>query len=197
MIARYTRPDMAAVWSDARRFARWLEVEVAAVRAQEEAGLCPRGTADAIAKNGRFDVGRIDTLEATLHHDVIAFLTDVGASLGEEKRFLHQGMTSSDLVDTALALAIVDAGKLVLKGVARLAGVVDALAERHRRTVMVGRTHGVHAEPMTFGLKVLSWATAIDRFGVGRMVDEYIATYEEILRFGGARSRGRTPSVRH
>jgi adenylosuccinate lyase len=163
MIARYTRPVMDGVWSDARRYARWLEVEIAAVRAQEAAGLCPAGTADAIARNARFDAARIDALEATLHHDVIAFLTDVGDSLGEEKRFLHQGMTSSDLVDTALALALAESGRVLLEGVDRLAHALADLAERHRGTVMVGRTHGVHAEPMTFGLKVLTWRTAVDR----------------------------------
>ena len=163
MIARYTRPEMARLWSDEARFERWLRVEVAATRAQEEEGLVPRGTAQAIAARARFDVSRIDELEATLHHDVIAFLTDVGASLGEEKRFLHLGMTSSDLVDTALALALGEAGRVLLGGVDRLEAALVALAQRHRTTVMVGRTHGVHAEPLTFGLKALSWATAIRR----------------------------------
>jgi len=163
VIARYSRPAMSAVWDDHARFARWVDVEVAALAAQEAEGLVPPGTAAAIRKNAAFDAARIDALEATLHHDVIAFLTDVGASLGEEKRFLHRGMTSSDLVDTALALALVEAGRTLEPGLARLAAALLALAERHRTTPMVGRTHGVHAEPMTFGLKVLTWATAIDR----------------------------------
>ena len=163
MIARYTRPEMAQLWSDEARFARWLRVEVAATRAQEAEGLVPAGTAQAIEAHARFDTARIDALEATLHHDVIAFLTDVSASLGEEKRFLHLGMTSSDLVDTALALALGDAGRVLLAGVDRLEAALLALAQQHRTTVMVGRTHGVHAEPMTFGLKALSWATAIRR----------------------------------
>jgi adenylosuccinate lyase len=163
VIARYARPTMAAVWADAARFRRWVDVEIAALEAQEEEGLAPPGTAAAIRRNAAFDAGRIDALEATLHHDVIAFLTDVGASLGAEKRFLHQGMTSSDLVDTALALAIGEAGRLLGLELDRLEAALRGLAERHRRTVMVGRTHGVHAEPMTFGLKVLSWATAVHR----------------------------------
>jgi adenylosuccinate lyase len=158
---------MARLWSDEARFARWLAVEVAATRAQEAEGLVPAGTGQAIASHARFDPARIDALEATLHHDVIAFLTDVGASLGEEKRFLHLGMTSSDLVDTALALALVEAGRVLLGGIDRLEAALLALAQRHRKTVMVGRTHGVHAEPMTFGLKVLSWATAIRRSRTG------------------------------
>ncbi len=154
---------MAAVWEDGTRFRRWVEVEVAALEAQEEEGLVPPGTAGAIRRDAAFDPARIDALEATLHHDVIAFLTDVGASLGSGKRFLHQGMTSSDLVDTALALAIVEAGRLLALELDRLEAALWALAGRHRRTVMVGRTHGVHAEPTTFGLKVLSWATAVHR----------------------------------
>jgi adenylosuccinate lyase len=162
MIARYVRPEMAALWSDDARYRRWLEVEVAATRAQEDAALVPRGTAQAIAR-GRFDAARIDALEATLHHDVLAFLTDVGNSLGEEKRFLHQGMTSSDLVDTALAVTLGAAGRLLLAEIDRLEAALLALAQKHRTTVMVGRTHGVHAEPITFGLKVLTWATAVRR----------------------------------
>ncbi len=163
MIERYSRPAMAAIWDDRARFGRWISVEVAALAAQEAAGLVPAGTSAAIERNAAFDPARIDALEATLHHDVIAFLTDVGASLGAEKRFLHQGMTSSDLVDTALALAIGEAGRALAPGLDRLATALLALAEGHRRTVMVGRTHGVHAEPMTFGLKVLGWATALAR----------------------------------
>jgi adenylosuccinate lyase len=163
MIARYARPAMAALWEDATRYRRWVDVEVAALEAQEEEGLVPAGTAGAIRRDAAFDPARIDALEATLHHDVIAFLTDVGASLGAEKRFLHQGMTSSDLVDTALALALVEAGRLLALEIDRLEAALLGLARRHRRTVMVGRTHGVHAEPMTFGLKVLAWATAIRR----------------------------------
>jgi adenylosuccinate lyase len=162
VIARYSRPEMSRLWSDDARYRRWLDVEVAATRAQEDAGLVPKGTAQAIAA-ARFDAGRIDALEETLQHDVIAFLTDVGASLGAEKRFLHQGMTSSDLVDTALALAIVEAGRALTGEIDRLEAALLALALKHRKTVMVGRTHGVHAEPITFGLKVLTWATAVRR----------------------------------
>ena len=163
MIARYARQSMSRIWNDDARFRRWLDVEVAATRAQEEAGLVPAGTAARIATNARFDAARIDALEATLQHDVIAFLTDVSDALGDEKRFLHHGMTSSDLVDTALALAIVEASRELLDGVDRLEAALRALAARHKQTVMVGRTHGVHAEPITFGLKVLTWATAVRR----------------------------------
>jgi adenylosuccinate lyase len=154
---------MAALWSDEARYRRWLEVEIAALAAQEAAGLVPAGTADAVRTRARFDIDRIDALEATLQHDVVAFLTAVNESLGEEKRFVHQGMTSSDLVDSALALQLVAAGRLLLKGLDRVERALAALAAAHRTTVMVGRTHGVHAEPITFGLKVLAWATALAR----------------------------------
>jgi adenylosuccinate lyase len=175
MIARYSRPAMAAVWDDPARFRRWVDVEVAALAAQEVEGLAPAGTAAAIRRDATFDPARIDALEATLHHDVIAFLTDVGNSLGPEgRRFLHQGMTSSDLVDTALALALVEAGRVLSAGLDRLEKALATLAARHKGTVMVGRTHGVHAEPTTFGLKVLSWATSIRRSRalLGRALDE-------------------------
>jgi adenylosuccinate lyase len=163
MIARYSRPAMAALWTDEAKFARWLEVELAVLEAQEDEGSVPAGTTAAARAHARFDVSRIDALEATLHHDVIAFLTNVNESLGEERRFVHRGMTSSDLVDTALALQIRDAGRLLLEGVARVEAALAALATAHRSTLMVGRTHGMHAEPMTFGLKALAWSTAVRR----------------------------------
>ncbi len=163
MIARYARPEMAALWADDARYRRWLEVECAATEALEAEGMVPRGTAGAMRGRARVEAARVDALEATLQHDVIAFLTAVGESLGPEKRFLHLGMTSSDLVDTALALQIGEAGRLLLAGLDRLDQALAGLATRHRATIMVGRTHGVHAEPMTFGLKVLTWALAVRR----------------------------------
>ncbi len=163
MIARYSRPAMNALWTDEAKFARWLEVELAVLEAQEQSGLVPAGVTAAARAKARFDVARIDALEATLQHDVIAFLTNVNESLGDEKRFVHQGMTSSDLVDTALALQVRDAGRLLLEGVARVEKALQALAAAHRTTLMVGRTHGMHAEPMTFGLKALTWSTAVAR----------------------------------
>ena len=168
MIARYSRPAMAALWTDEAKFARWLDVELAVMEAQEASGLVPAGTTATVRAKARFDVARIDALEATLHHDVIAFLTNVSESLGEEKRFVHQGMTSSDLVDTALALQMKDAGRLLLDGVTRVEKALATLAAAHKTTLMVGRTHGVHAEPMTFGLKALSWATAVRRSPASR-----------------------------
>ena len=163
MIERYTLPEMGALWSDERRFATWLEVEIAAVHAMEEEGLAPAGTADAIARRARFDAARIAELEAVVHHDVIAFLTNVNESLGEEKRYLHLGMTSSDLLDTALALTLGRAGALIDAQLARVGRRLRALASEHRDTLMIGRTHGVHAEPITFGLKALVWFAEFER----------------------------------
>ncbi|MGH7724597.1 MAG: adenylosuccinate lyase [Candidatus Eiseniibacteriota bacterium] len=163
MIARYVRPEMAALWTDEARYRRWLDVECAATGALEAEGLVPPGTAASIRAHARVEATRVDALEATLHHDVIAFLTAVGESLGPERRFLHQGMTSSDLVDTALALVLQEAGRVLLSGFDRLERVLAALAARHRTTLTVGRTHGIHAEPTTFGLKVLGWALAVRR----------------------------------
>jgi adenylosuccinate lyase len=163
VIARYSRPEMARVWNDQAKYERWLEVELAVLEAQEKAGLVPAGSSAAAKKAARFDVARIEALEATLQHDVIAFLTDVNASLGDEKRFVHQGMTSSDLVDTALALQVREAGRILLAGVARVEAALAKLAAAHKTTLMVGRTHGMHAEPMTFGLKALAWSTAVRR----------------------------------
>jgi adenylosuccinate lyase len=154
MIPRYSRPAMAAVWDEEARFQTWLDVELAVSETLEELGRIPAGTAGRMRANARFDAARIAEREAVLQHDVVAFLTDVAESLGEDGRWLHWGMTSSDLLDTALALQLRRAGGILL---ADLDGVLDALrvqAERHRRTVMVGRTHGVHAEPITFGLKL-------------------------------------------
>ncbi|MFH1142945.1 MAG: adenylosuccinate lyase [Candidatus Eisenbacteria bacterium] len=163
MIERYTLPEMGRLWSDASRFGAWLEVEVAAVRAMEAVGIAPRGTADAIAARARIDAPRIAEVEAVVHHDVIAFLTQVGESLGEEKRYLHHGMTSSDLLDTALALILLRAIDRLAAQVERIGRLLRRLAVEHRRTVMMGRTHGVHAEPITFGHKALVWFSEFER----------------------------------
>jgi adenylosuccinate lyase len=163
VIARYTLPEMGNLWSDATRFQTWLEVEIAAVAAMEDSGAAPRGTADAIHEKARFDVDRILEIESTVHHDVIAFLTNVGETLGEEKKYLHRGMTSSDLLDTALGLVLVRACDLLDRRLTAIGFLLRGLAEAHRRTPMIGRTHGVHAEPITFGLKPLVWFAEMER----------------------------------
>ena len=163
MIERYSRPAMAALFTDDARLATWLEVELAACEACERAGRVPAGTAKRVREHVRLDSTRALTIEAEVHHDVIAFLSMVAESAGDDARHLHHGMTSSDLVDSALGLTLKRAGGLLLDEVRALRAALVALAEKHRRTVMVGRTHGVHAEPITFGLKALSWATEVAR----------------------------------
>jgi adenylosuccinate lyase len=155
MIERYSRPEMRDLWSDAGRYQRWLEVELAVCDVLAERGEIPVEAARAVRERARFDPARIAEIEAEVRHDVIAFLTNVAESVGPEARFLHYGMTSSDVLDTALALQIRDAGRLLLAGVERLAAALLARAEEYRHTPAVGRTHGVHAEPTTFGLKLL------------------------------------------
>ncbi len=163
MIPRYSRPEMAALFEDPARYRTWLEVELAVCAAMERRGEVPTGVAARVRSKAKVDPGRVDQLEATLRHDVIAFLTAVAESAGEDARHLHKGMTSSDLVDTALALTLVRAGDLLISEVARLRETARKLALRHKETLMVGRTHGVHAEPITFGLKVLVWYEELGR----------------------------------
>ncbi|MGH7742401.1 MAG: adenylosuccinate lyase [Candidatus Eiseniibacteriota bacterium] len=163
MIARYTRPQMSRVWSDAHRLELWRDVEFAAVEAREGAGEVPAGTTRRLRASARVDEARMLAIEAEVHHDVIAFLSMLAESIGDDARHVHAGLTSSDLVDTALALQIVEAGRLMLDQLGRLRGAAWELAQRHRGTPMVGRTHGIHAEPITFGLKCLLWAEELHR----------------------------------
>lgn len=157
MIARYTRPGMGRLFSDDHRFGIWLQVEAAHLETLEERGIAPAGTAAAVRAKARVRPERIDDLEATLQHDVIAFLTSVSEELGPEKKWLHFGMTSSDLVDTALAIQLDEAAGMILPAWEAVGARLRALAVEHRHVPMVGRTHGVHAEPITFGFKVLGW----------------------------------------
>jgi adenylosuccinate lyase len=163
MIDRYSRPEMRAIWSDEGRYRRWLEVETVVCEVLAERGTIPAEAARAVRERGGFDAARIAEIEAEVRHDVIAFLTNVAEHVGPEARFVHYGMTSSDVLDTALALQIRDAGQLLLAGADRLAAALLRRAEEHRRTPMVGRTHGIHAEPTTFGLKLLVLHEAVRR----------------------------------
>ena len=163
MIPRYTLPEMAALWSDEKRYATWLRVELAVCRVLAKRGQIPEDALAVIASKARFDAGRIDELEATLRHDVVAFLTNVAEYVGPEARFIHMGMTSSDLLDTSLALLCVEAGEHILGRMDRLIEVLRDLARRHKYTWQIGRTHGIHAEPITFGLKLALWAEEMGR----------------------------------
>src|SRR6185436_6889680 len=163
MIPRYSRPEMARIWSDQNRFATWLKVEIAATEVLSERGIVPPQALAAIKEKARFDVARIDAIEKEVQHDVIAFVSCVAESVGPEGRWLHYGLTSSDVVDTALAMMMRDACDLLRPGVVELMDVLRVRALRYKATPMIGRTHGVHAEPMTFGLKLALWHAELQR----------------------------------
>nr|MDQ3348862.1 adenylosuccinate lyase [Acidobacteriota bacterium] len=163
MIRRYTHADMGAIWSEQRRYETWLEVELAAADAMADAGLVPADAARELRAKARFDVARIEEIEQITQHDVIAFTTAVAEHVGPAARWLHFGLTSSDVVDTAQAIQMREATDLLVKGVATLMDAVRTRAEEHRHTPMIGRTHGVHAEPMTFGLKLALWYAELQR----------------------------------
>jgi adenylosuccinate lyase len=166
MIPRYTHPEMGAVWSDQRRYETWLQVELAATDALVEAGVVPADAARELHAKAAFDIARIEEIEQTTQHDVIAFTTSVAERVGPAARWLHFGMTSSDVLDTALALQMREACDLILKNLDVLAAAIRERAEQYRHTPMIGRTHGVHAEPMTFGLKLALWYAEIQRTSV-------------------------------
>jgi adenylosuccinate lyase len=163
MIRRYSQPEMSAIWAEQRRFETWLEVELAAADAMAEAGLVPADAARELRDKARFDIARIDEIEQTTQHDLIAFTTAVAEHVGPAARWLHFGLTSSDVVDTALALQMRQACDLILQDLDALAAAIRTRALEERRTPMMGRTHGVHAEPMTFGLKLALWYAEVQR----------------------------------
>jgi len=157
VIDRYTRPEMGAVWSQATKYAAWLRVELAVCEAYARRGRIPPDALARISAQARVDPARIDAIEARVRHDVIAFLTNLEEALGADSRYVHVGLTSSDVVDTALALQLQQASDLLLAGLQRLREALGELALKHKDTLAVGRTHGVHAEPTTFGLKAAVW----------------------------------------
>jgi adenylosuccinate lyase len=163
LIARYTRPAMGRIWSDENKFRQWLAVELAATQTLAEARLVPPEAARAICEKADFDLGRIQQIEAQVKHDVIAFTTAVGEKIGPQARWLHYGLTSNDVVDTAQALQIGSASAIIGHGLDRLSKVLRRRAFEFKRTPMVGRTHGVHAEPITFGLKLANWYAENER----------------------------------
>jgi adenylosuccinate lyase len=163
MIRRYTNPEMGAIWSDQRRYETWLEVELAAADAMADAGVIPADAARELRSRARFDIARIEEIEQVTQHDVIAFTTAVAEHAGSASRWLHFGLTSSDVLDTAQALQMREACDLIIRGIAALMAAVRTRAEEHRLTPMIGRTHGVHAEPMTLGVKLALWYAELQR----------------------------------
>jgi adenylosuccinate lyase len=164
MIDRYTRPEMGALWTEEAQFQAWLDVELAACWAWAEAtGQIPHEDVETLYEKASFDVGRIHEIEAETRHDVVAFTRAVSETLGPERKWVHYGLTSSDVVDTAQSLRLLRANKILREGLVRLAEVLAARAREHKRTVCVGRTHGVHAEPTTFGLKLARFYDQVRR----------------------------------
>jgi len=157
MIPRYTRPEMGRIWTDENKFQKWLDVEIATAEVEADAGLIPKSAARAIRKKARFEVDRILEIERQVKHDVIAFTTNVAEHVGREGRYLHYGLTSNDVVDTAQALLVRDASALLITGCNRLGEVLKRRAFEFQHTPMIGRTHGIHAEPITFGCKLAIW----------------------------------------
>ncbi|SDC57165.1 adenylosuccinate lyase [Shouchella lonarensis] len=163
MIERYTREEMGAIWKDENRYQAWLEVEIAACEAWAEMGIIPAEDVKKIRADARFDVNRILEIEAETHHDVVAFTRAVSETLGEECKWVHYGLTSTDVVDTALSFLLKQANERLATGLERFLHVLASKAREHQYTVMIGRTHGVHAEPTTFGLKLALWYEEMKR----------------------------------
>ena len=163
MIPRYTRPEMAKIWEPENRFRIWLEIETLACEKQADLGVIPADAVKVIRQKGAFDIARIDAIEAEVKHDVIAFLTSVAEHVGPEARFIHQGMTSSDVLDTCLSVQLTQAADELLADLDMVLAAIKKRAMEHKDTVCIGRSHGIHAEPVTFGLKLASWYAEMDR----------------------------------
>lgn len=163
MIPRYTRPEIGSIWTEENKFQTWLAVETAVLQAREEAGFIPAGVSSAVREKADFSVQRISELEADLQHDVIAFITNIGEHIGENSQYFHQGLTSSDVVDTALAVQIQQASNILTKGLHSLKKILADKARQYKHTPCIGRTHGVHAEGTTFGLKLAGFYSELLR----------------------------------
>jgi adenylosuccinate lyase len=157
MISRYTRPEMGKLWDIETKYQAWLDVEIAVCEAWAELGEIPKGNLKHIKKNAKFDIQKIDAIEGVVKHDVIAFLTSVAQNLGTDSRFIHKGLTSSDILDTSLALLMRKASNIIIKDIQELMDVLRTQAYKYKETPMMGRSHGVHAEPVTLGLKFALW----------------------------------------
>lgn len=163
MIERYSLPDMQAIWTLENKFRKWLDVEIYACEAWAELGIIPWNDVEQIRKNARFSVERVLEIEKETNHDVVAFTRCLSESMGDESKWVHYGLTSTDVVDTALSALIVEALEMIIADVDRLLAVLEAQARQNKHTVMMGRTHGVHAEPTTFGLKIALWVAEMRR----------------------------------
>ena len=163
MIERYTRPEMGSIWTEQNRYQAWLEVEIVACEAWAELGIIPKEDVQKIRENAGFDVNRILEIEEETRHDVVAFTRAVSETLGEERKWVHYGLTSTDVVDTALSYLLKQANEILEKDLTNFIEILRNKAIEHKTTVMMGRTHGVHAEPTTFGLKLALWHEEMKR----------------------------------
>ncbi len=163
MIPRYTNPEMGKIWKEQSKFGYWLRVEKAVSKAQAELGIIPKKASQDIIELAQFDTEKIDEVEEKTHHDVIAFLTNVSSYIGENSKYLHYGLTSSDIVDTALSLQMLDSVAIIVQKVKNLTLVLKKQAVKYKDVVMVGRTHGIHAEPITLGFKFAVWVFEMQR----------------------------------
>ncbi|MDO3392755.1 MULTISPECIES: adenylosuccinate lyase [Ligilactobacillus] len=163
MLARYSRPEMAKIWTDESKYGAWLKVEIAVTNAWAKLGVVPQEDAEKIAKNASFTAERVAEMEEVTHHDVVAFTRTVSESLGEEKKWVHYGLTSTDVVDTAQGYLLKQSDQILRQDLEELKETIKQMALKYKNTVMIGRTHGVQAEPMTFGLKMCRWYTEIQR----------------------------------
>ena len=163
MIPRYSRPEMSAIWSEESKFQIWFEIEAHACDAQAKLGVIPASAATIVWEKGAFDIDRINEIERETKHDVIAFLTNLAEYIGDDARFVHQGMTSSDILDTTLSVQMARASDLLIEGIDRLLAGLKKRAFEHKRTPTIGRSHGIHAEPVTFGLKLAGFYAEFSR----------------------------------
>lgn len=190
MISRYSRPEISKIWSDENKFHIWLQIEIYAAEAQSNLGLIPKASLQNIKRKAKFDVNKILKIEEEVKHDVIAFLTNVASFVGIDSRFIHLGMTSSDVIDTALSVQMKQAGEIILNDLKQVNEVLYKKAKKYKYLSMIGRTHGVHAEPITLGLKfalwydeinrsIERWKRAVDNISVGQ-ISGAVGTYEHI-----------------
>ncbi len=175
MIPRYSRPEMTAIFEPENKFKIWLEVETLALEKMAEMGIVPKSAAIALREKGNFDVARIDEIEAEIHHDVIAFLTSVAEFVGEDSRYVHQGMTSSDVIDTSFAVMLTQAADIIIADLDKLLAALKKRSLEHKDTICIGRSHGIHGEPTTFGVKLAGHYAAFKRAR-----DRMVAAKEEV-----------------